>query len=144
MADDASILAQRNQLVNDLYTEGASMLEGMGKKRKLGSKKNEEEDEEKENDFSLLLTPPEDPVSAAFKEQDQILDDQDVVLADDPAFSEVSKIKKLRVGNHSAWKRKIYEAAKRAAPGPFSATGNDVGQVATGLWQNAMGNAGAK
>lgn len=130
--------ARRKQL-SDLYAEiGAaleqSMLEGKSRKRKLG------EEEEEEARGAILSDP--DPLTGAFQKVAEIETDQEKVLATDPIVGQ-SRYKKGR-GSGATWKRRIYEAARAAKPGPFAATGNDVGEVSAALWQSAKGNAGLK
>lgn len=137
---DADVLAQREKLLSDLYTEARSMLEGMGKKRKLGAKKSEEGADDEKLDFGKFISTEENPVAASFAEQEKIMADQDAALSSDPVISEVSRMKMPKRGGSSAWKRRIYDTARESiasARSPRSSTGNDVGAVATGLWNQA-------
>lgn len=140
---DADVLAQREKLLSDLYTEARTMLEGKGKRRKLGTK--DEGGEGEKLDFSKFISTEENPLAAAFKEQGQIVEDQDAALSSDPVISEVSQMKGPKQGGGRSWRKRIYDTARESITSqrsPRSATGNDVGAVATGLWQQARGAAG--
>ena len=146
-AEDSDVLALREQLLNSLFTEGASMLETMGKKRKLGARRTEDEGEEESDDpLNQFLGTEEDPLKSAQRDLKVIQDDQDAVISSDPEIDQISRIRRPKRGTYWAndWKKRIYDTARESMASqrkPRSSTGNDVNTVSAGLWQQAMGAA---